>query len=105
MSEPMTMTLQDFILDYINQHRSVTFGELKQVGTDAGYQVDGDLELGCGDGYLWGCLSREFAEAVWNLIDQEKVRVVPTTQLDLLVSSPRVMVSKQPPVPCRLEAL
>ena len=98
------MTLEEFILDYIRQHRSVTFGELKQAGTDAGYPMDGDLELGHGDGYLWSCMSREFAEAVSNLIDRQEVRVVPTTKLDILVSSPTIIVAKQPPIPCRLEA-
>jgi hypothetical protein len=30
------MTLEQFILDYIGNHRSVTFGELKQAGSEAG---------------------------------------------------------------------
>jgi len=98
------MTLEEFLLDYIRQHRSVTFGELSQAGRDAGYPMSGELELGHGDGCLWACMSMEFAKAVWNLVDREEVRVVPTTQLDILVSSPRIIVSKQPPIPCRLEA-
>ena len=98
------MTLEQFILDHIGKHRSVTFGQLKQAGSEAGYAMDGDLELGADSDYLWCGMSREFAEAVWNLIDRQEVRIIPTTQLDILVSNPTIMVSEQLPIPCRLEA-
>jgi hypothetical protein len=99
------MTLEQFIRDYIYEHRSVTFGEVKVAGRNAGYPMDGDLELEHGDGCLWSCMSREFAEAVYKLIDREEVHVVPTTELDIRVSSPRIIISEQPPIPCRLEAV
>jgi len=98
------MTLEDFILDYIRQRRSVTFGEVKKAGADAGYPMDGDLELGDDDAYLWSRMSQEFAEAVSNLVGSQKVRLVPTTQLDIMVTSPIILRAEQPPIPCRLEA-
>jgi hypothetical protein len=34
MEEPMT--LEEFIVDYIGEHRSVTFGGLQQAASEAG---------------------------------------------------------------------
>ena len=102
------MNLEQFIVDYIRQHRSTTFGELQEAGSEAGYPMHGKMELGCGDGcgdpYFWSAMSEEFVTSVHNLICSKQVRIVPTTKLDYLMSSPRLIVSKQTMIPCRLEA-
>ena len=99
-----SMTIEQFILDYVREHRSVTFSQLQEAGGEAGYVTHGDKEFGHGDAYLWSAMSMEFATAVRNLVGTGEIRVVLTTQLDCLVSSPRIIVSKQSWIPCRLEA-
>ena len=98
------MTLAQFIVDYVRKHRSVTFGEVQEAGRDAGYTMHGRLELACGKALVWSCMSPEFAVAVHNLVSSRQVRIVRTTRLDCLVSSPRILISEQPWIPCRLEA-
>ena len=98
------MDIDQFILDCLRERGPLTFSELQEAGCEAGYPMRGDRELGCGRKYFWAGMSEEFAQAVWNLIDRREAKIVPTTQLDCSVSSPRLIVSKQPPIPCRLEA-
>ncbi|MGO9443384.1 MAG: hypothetical protein ACLPXB_01255 [Thiobacillaceae bacterium] len=98
------MTLEEFVVDYVQQHRSVTFSELQEAGQQAGYVTHGNMEFGHGRAYLWSAMSEEFAVAVRNLVGEGQVRIVPTTQLGCLMSSPQIIVSKQPWIPCRLEA-
>jgi hypothetical protein len=98
------MTIQQFIVDYIRRHRSVTFSELQKAGQQAGYSTHGRMELADGDAFLWSAMSEEFVVAVRNLLDNQQIRIVETTKLDCLVASPTIIVSKDRWIPCRLEA-
>ena len=98
------MTLEEFIVDYIRQHSgSVTFGELSQAGTKAGYEMHGDMELADGEAFFWTRMSEEFCVAIRDLLDAGRIRIVETTKLDCMVSSPRIMFSNQPWIPSRVE--
>ena len=98
------MTLEQFILDYIGQHRSARFDELQEAGQQAGYPMTGDIEFGPGRAFFWCGMSQEFAEAVCNLLDSGQARIVRTTKLDCFLSDRTIIMSKKRWIPSRLEA-
>ncbi len=72
------MTIEQFILDYIREHRSVTFDALKGAGYDAGYTMNGNFKLELEGEYFGEYLSEEFASAVLALIGRHEIEIVPS---------------------------
>jgi hypothetical protein len=72
------MTIEQFILDYIREHRSVTFDALKGVGHEAGYTMHGKFKLEL-EGECFGeYMSEEFFDAVLALIGKREIEIAPS---------------------------
>ena len=98
-------SLEEVLLAYVREHRTVMIGDLVCAGRAAGCTVDGNYDIPIGDDILWSGISPEFAAALHNLAHTGAIRLVPTTQLDYLVCSPFFPMGGQQPIPCRVEAV
>lgn len=97
------MTLEQFVLQYVRDRRSVLPDELRDAAEAAGLNACGHYELAVGRQCLAPFVSQEFAQVIMQLLKRRQLRMRVTSRLDYLSSNPWLTFGVKV-LPVRLEA-